>query len=131
MGSGRGKTRRVQSSFVSSDEPEAQIARIATNVNPSEVDSEGTIFTSVGKVWQKDGCPHRLDGPAYEGNDGTRSWWVEGQRHREDGPAVVHPDGREEYWLNGDVTTWKEIEDMKVLRRFDDIKLDTLEKVVF
>jgi hypothetical protein len=30
---------------------------------------------------------HRVDGPAIEDTDGTRSWWVNGKLHRVDGHA--------------------------------------------
>ena len=28
------------------------------------------------KHWWVNGLRHRLDGPAYEGADGTKSWWL-------------------------------------------------------
>jgi len=31
---------------------------------------------------------HRLDGPATERNDGTKTWYKNGKKHRLDGPAV-------------------------------------------
>ena len=43
---------------------------------------------------------HRLDGPAVDWYDGTKSWFINGKRHREDGPAVEHIDGYKEWWLN-------------------------------
>lgn len=47
-----------------------------------------------------DGRPHRLDGPAVERADGTRSWYRDGTRHRDDGPAIEHPDGKKIWCLN-------------------------------
>lgn len=36
-----------------------------------------------------DGTLHRLDGPASERADGSRTWYVHGRRHRTDGPARI------------------------------------------
>jgi len=44
---------------------------------------------------------HRLDGPAFEGEDGGKEWWVNGQRHRLDGPAVESVNGGKEWWVDG------------------------------
>jgi hypothetical protein len=44
---------------------------------------------------------HRLDGPAIEYADGSRTWWVDGKRHRIDGPAIEYADGGKEWWVNG------------------------------
>lgn len=43
----------------------------------------------------KDGVPHRLNGPAVILEDGTEQWWDMGCIHREDGPAIIKPDGTE------------------------------------
>ena len=52
-------------------------------------------------VWKNmDGEEHRIDGPAIERSDGTKSWWINGQRHRIDGPAVECSDGTKSWWVN-------------------------------
>ena len=43
---------------------------------------------------------HREDGPAYEGNEGSKSWYLNGLLHREDGPAVEGADGSKFWYLN-------------------------------
>ncbi len=43
---------------------------------------------------------HRIDGPAIEWYDGTKSWFVDGRKHREDGPAYIFANGDREWWLN-------------------------------
>ena len=53
------------------------------------------------KTWWVDGKPHRLDGPAVECADGSKFWWVDGQRHRVDGPAVEWASGSKEWWVDG------------------------------
>ena len=59
-----------------------------------EVGEDGT------KRWMNSkGQLHRLDGPAYEESDGSKSWWVQGQRHRLDGPAIEWSDGSKEWWV--------------------------------
>jgi hypothetical protein len=63
MGSGRGKSRRIQSGRSSAHEPS----------NGKSVNADGSV------EWWKDGLRHREDGPAYEGADGTKDWWVDGQ----------------------------------------------------
>ncbi len=44
---------------------------------------------------------HRVNGPAVEWADGTKSWWLNGKRHRTDGPAIEWVDGDREWHLNG------------------------------
>jgi hypothetical protein len=43
---------------------------------------------------------HRVDGPAVEGDDGSKHWYVNGRRHREDGPATEEPNGRKFWYIN-------------------------------
>ena len=50
----------------------------------------------------EDGEYHRVDGPAVEYSDGTKSWYLNGKRHRTDGPAVEWDDGTKEWFLNGE-----------------------------
>jgi hypothetical protein len=44
---------------------------------------------------------HREDGPAVEGENGTKLWCINGKRHRTDGPAVEYADGSKSWWVNG------------------------------
>ena len=48
---------------------------------------------------------HREDGPAVTWlMDGgwCYEWWLHGKRHRLDGPAVESPDGSKSWWVNGE-----------------------------
>src|SRR3972149_2994041 len=56
-----------------------------------EKEKNGWIKTLYRKV------KHRLDGPAVECADGTKTWWINGKRHRADGPAVGYADGQKEW----------------------------------
>ena len=63
-----------------------------------------------GVTWQLDGLPHREDGPAYVGANGTKIYHVHGDVHRIDGPAVEGADGTRYWYLNGKEITeteWK------------------------
>ena len=53
------------------------------------------------RTWCVDGYTHRLEGPAIEYADGTREWCVDGRRHRLFGPARVWADGTREWWAHG------------------------------
>ena len=44
---------------------------------------------------------HRIDGPAFECENGDKEWWINGRRHREDGPAIEWWYGRTEWYRNG------------------------------
>ena len=61
------------------------------------MESAGYASVSVNAKGQR----HRLDGPAYEGADGTKAWWVKDQLHRLDGPAIEWADGTKEWWVKG------------------------------
>jgi hypothetical protein len=55
----------------------------------------------LGTEWRNEaGKLHRLDGPAIEYTDGSKSWWVNGKRHRLDGPAVERKNGDKEWHVN-------------------------------
>jgi len=43
---------------------------------------------------------HRIDGPAIEYADGSKSWWVDGKRHRLDGPTIEFADGDKVWWVD-------------------------------
>jgi len=69
--------------------------------NVPKVDN-GCHIIKGAKVYFRDGCKHRPNGPAVIGRDGTKEYFIKGIRHRGDGkPAVIYPDGRLEYWENG------------------------------
>jgi hypothetical protein len=54
------------------------------------------------KVYFRDGCKHRPNGPAVIQKDGTKEYFIKGVRHRSGSkPAVIYPDGRLEYWEEG------------------------------
>jgi hypothetical protein len=44
---------------------------------------------------------HRLDGPAIEHANGTKSWYQNGLLHRIDGPAIEYPGGSKHWYQNG------------------------------
>ena len=67
-----------------------------------DVMSNPVIDSSGTKRWcNADGQLHRLDGPAIEYSDGTKSWWVNDLLHRLDGPAIERVDGYKAWWVNG------------------------------
>jgi hypothetical protein len=51
---------------------------------------------------------HRLDGPAIEYADGSKSWCVNGKLHRLDGPAVEYASGDKSWYVDGKEMTEKE-----------------------
>ena len=65
-----------------------------------EVDGLGNRF-----YYNSNGEFHRIDGPAVEWHDGTKSWYQNGQRHRTDGPAIEQSDGIKEWYINGEELT--------------------------
>jgi hypothetical protein len=60
-----------------------------------------SVDAPTGRYYLREGHPHREDGPAYEGSDGTLEWRIGGELHRDSGPAVIHDDGTEEFWEHG------------------------------
>jgi hypothetical protein len=58
------------------------------------------IETAGGQKWYYRGQLHREDGPAIVDSDGGQAWYRNGKKHREDGPAVKAPDGSEEWCRN-------------------------------
>ena len=47
------------------------------------------------------GLYHRIDGPAVEWYDGSKSWYKHGLRHRSDGPAIITAEGIKKWYING------------------------------
>jgi phage gp46-like protein len=68
------------------------------------IDSEGD------RCWYKPGTNirHRLDGPAVECANGSRSWWADGKRHRLDGPAIEYASGTRLWYIEGEELTEQE-----------------------
>jgi hypothetical protein len=54
------------------------------------------------EVWElRDGCKHRIGGPAIVRSDGYEEWDRYGLHHRDDGPAVTWPDGAKLWYQQG------------------------------
>jgi hypothetical protein len=54
-----------------------------------------------GTYYYLNGEFHRIDGPAFEGADGTKCWYQNGLLHRIDGPAIECSDGYKQWFQNG------------------------------
>ena len=65
------------------------------------IDGPAIEYSNGTKSWYLNGEFHREDGPAYEGVDGSKFWLIKGKLHREDGPALEWADGTKEWFLNG------------------------------
>jgi hypothetical protein len=63
-----------------------------------KIDRDGNKFYYQGKAMT---ILHRLDGPAVERANGSKSWFVDGKRHRLDGPAVEDANGDKAWWVDG------------------------------
>ena len=78
------------------------------------VNSKSTMtFDTYGhKLWKnKEGKYHRVDGPAVEGKDGSKSWFANGKRHREDGPACEYANGTKLWFIDGKELTEQQFND--------------------
>lgn len=53
------------------------------------------------KIWELNGVPHRIGGPAIEYITGTRKWYYFGKCHRLDGPAIEWSSG-DSNWFHHD-----------------------------
>ena len=53
---------------------------------------------------------HRLDGPAVELSNGSKSWYVDGKRHRLDGPAIEDADGYKSWYVDGKFLSEKQFD---------------------
>ena len=65
------------------------------------VDGPAVEFSNGSKSWFINGKRHRIDGPAMEYVSGYKSWWLNGKRHRTDGPAIEDTDGSKVWYLDG------------------------------
>jgi len=63
------------------------------NYSKVEVNDFGTK-----RYFNDEGKRHRLDGPAFEGSDGSKFWYINGNYHRNIDPSDEFSDGRK-YWL--------------------------------
>jgi len=78
--------------------------------NVPKVDN-GCHLIKGAKVYFRDGCKHRPNGPAVVQRDGTQEYFIKGIRHRAgDKPAVIYPDGRLEYWEEGNLIKTDKVE---------------------
>ena len=71
-----------------------------------EFDGYGTCY-----YYNNAGLLHRLDGPAIEYPDGSKSWCQNGQLHRIDGPAVEWARGNKDWFINGKILTEAEFKE--------------------
>ncbi len=69
---------------------------------PHRDDGPAVIETDGTRWWYQRNERHRDDGPAMINADGIRSWWQHGKLHRDDGPAVISADGTQERWYRCD-----------------------------
>jgi hypothetical protein len=46
---------------------------------------------------------HRIDGPAVEYADGSKSWYVDDLLHRVDGPAIEWSNGSKSWWVDDEL----------------------------
>ena len=68
------------------------------NGQPHRLDGPATECANGDKYWFQCGKLHRLDGPAMEGADGRKLWYQNGKLHRLDGPATIYDSGRHKEW---------------------------------
>lgn len=60
------------------------------------------IYVDGFVFWRnKEGEPHRIDGPAVEHPGGTCEWWQNGVLHCASGPAIKYADGRTSWYKRG------------------------------
>lgn len=65
---------------------------------PHRDDGPAIIRTDGRQYWYRNGKQHRDDGPAVILSDGTHCWYRNGKLHRENGPAIICPDGAQEWY---------------------------------
>ena len=73
------------------------------------VDGPAVEYADGTKSWYLDGRLHRADGPAIESEDGTKFWYLNDRPHRVDGPAVEWAGGTKSWYLNGVNVTEEEV----------------------
>jgi len=72
------------------------------------LDGPAIEWADGSKSWYDEGKFHRLDGPAFEDADGTKEWCVDGKLHRLDGPAVEWTSGFKAWYVEGKKMTEEE-----------------------
>ena len=65
------------------------------------IDGPAVEWADGSKSYYVDDKLHRIDGIAVEYADGFKAYWVDDKLHRLDGPAVEYADGNKEYWVDG------------------------------
>jgi hypothetical protein len=65
------------------------------------IDGPAIEYADGTKSWYVNGKLHRLDGPATESQDGAKSWYVNGKLHRLEGPAVEYAEGYKAWYVDG------------------------------
>ena len=68
----------------------------------SLLEAGGKFEKDMYALRNRNGYPHRDDGPAIIFPDGRQYWYRHGLPHRDDGPCIVYPDGRKFWFVNGD-----------------------------
>jgi hypothetical protein len=157
MGSGKGKSRRAQSTAQSKlaqitqtivEEEQRQLATgelqewhlpngdLHRVGGPARIkkSSESILRKDGRKEWYRYGQRHRVDGPAVEHESGDREWWLDGKPHRVDGPAQEYADGGVVWWLDGKVVTEEKVNEANEARfsaLAAQLQVDLPEKVKF
>jgi len=72
------------------------------------LDGPAVEMADGSKSWYIDGKRHRIDGPAIEYANGDKSWYIDGKLHRLDGPAIEYAGGYKEWYVDGKEMTEKE-----------------------
>ncbi len=65
------------------------------------LDGPAVEYADGSKSWHVNGKLHRLDGPAVEEANAYKAWYVNGKRHRLDGPAVEWASRNKSWHVNG------------------------------
>ena len=65
------------------------------------IDGPAIEYINGTKSWYMDGKLHRVGGPAIERSTGTKSWYMDGNLHRIDGPAMDRADGAKHWCIDG------------------------------
>jgi hypothetical protein len=60
-------------------------------------DRPTTIAPNGDQLWERDGKPHRVNGPAVVLNDGSEQWFL----HRTGGPSVTLAEGDRAWYQHG------------------------------
>ena len=69
------------------------------------LDGPAVEWANGTKSWWVNGQCHRLAGPAYEVANGDKVWLVSGKLHRLDGPAIEYAAGYKAWYLYGQHVT--------------------------